>query len=93
MSQYEGKLSGKDATTARMLKIAPWIAMLAASLPGTFSDYHYHRIGGCLFIAGRPLVDPWVRAGAGDCYHTPDLPQEMAVKITRPVSIGWNHGE
>lgn len=33
MSQYQGKLSGKDATTARALKIAPWIAMLAASLP------------------------------------------------------------
>lgn len=33
MSQSQGKLSGKDATTARMLKIAPWIAMLAASLP------------------------------------------------------------
>ena len=33
MSQSQGKLSGKDATTARVLKIAPWIAMLAASLP------------------------------------------------------------
>ena len=33
MSQSHGKLSGKDATTARVLKIAPWIAMLAASLP------------------------------------------------------------
>src|SRR5918993_1170441 len=33
MSQYHGKLSGKDATTARLLKIAPWIALLAASLP------------------------------------------------------------
>ena len=33
MSQYEGKLSGKDATTARLLKIAPWIALLAASVP------------------------------------------------------------
>ena len=29
----QGKLSGKDATTARLLKIAPWIALLAASLP------------------------------------------------------------
>ena len=29
----KGKLSGKDATTARLLKIAPWIALLAASLP------------------------------------------------------------
>ena len=46
-----------------------------------FSDYHNHRIGGCFFIAGRPFVDPWVRVGGGDCYHTPDLPQEMAVKI------------
>jgi len=33
MSQSQGKLSGKDATTARMLKIAPWIALVAASLP------------------------------------------------------------
>ena len=33
MSQSQGKLSGKDATTARLLKIAPWIAVLAASLP------------------------------------------------------------
>jgi hypothetical protein len=33
MSQSQGKLSGKDATTARLLKIAPWIALLAASLP------------------------------------------------------------
>jgi hypothetical protein len=33
MSQSPGKLSGKDATTARLLKIAPWIAVLAASLP------------------------------------------------------------
>jgi hypothetical protein len=30
----KGKLSGKDATTARLLKIAPWIALPAASLPG-----------------------------------------------------------
>ena len=36
MSQYQGKLSGKDATTARMLKIAPWIALVAASLPAPF---------------------------------------------------------
>src|SRR5688500_17724466 len=33
MSQSQGKLSGKDATTARMLKLAPWLALLAASLP------------------------------------------------------------
>ena len=34
MTNYsKGKLSGKDATTARLLKIAPWIAVLAASLP------------------------------------------------------------
>ena len=32
-NQSRGKLSGKDATTARLLKIAPWIAVLAASLP------------------------------------------------------------
>ncbi|HEX3253508.1 MAG TPA: hypothetical protein VHS05_29010 [Pyrinomonadaceae bacterium] len=33
MSQAIGKLSSKDATTARLLKIAPWIAVLAASVP------------------------------------------------------------
>src|ERR1044071_9041459 len=33
MSQAIGKLSSKDATTARLLKLAPWIAVLAASLP------------------------------------------------------------
>src|SRR6476646_9065604 len=33
MSQYNGKLSGKDATTARLLKLAPWIAIVATSLP------------------------------------------------------------
>src|SRR4030095_1440054 len=33
VSQSRGKLSGKDATTARLLKIAPWIAMVATSLP------------------------------------------------------------
>jgi hypothetical protein len=33
MSQSKGKLSGKDATTARLLQIAPWIALLVASLP------------------------------------------------------------
>ncbi len=33
MSQSKGKLSGKDATTARLLKVAPWIALVATSLP------------------------------------------------------------
>ena len=33
MKQIEGKLSSKDVTRDRLLKIAPWIAMLAASLP------------------------------------------------------------
>ena len=33
VSQSKGKLSGKDATTAHVLKIAPWIALVAASLP------------------------------------------------------------
>jgi len=33
MSQSKGKLSGKDANTARLLKLAPWIAVLATSLP------------------------------------------------------------
>src|SRR5215813_2020208 len=33
MSQAIGKLSNKEATTARLLKIAPWIAILAASIP------------------------------------------------------------
>ena len=33
MAESKGKLSGKDATTARLLQIAPWIALLAASLP------------------------------------------------------------
>src|SRR5215204_4098270 len=33
MSASKGKLSGKDATTARLLKLAPWIALLAASIP------------------------------------------------------------
>ena len=33
MSQPRGKLSGKDATTARLLKLAPWIAIVATSLP------------------------------------------------------------
>ena len=36
MSELQGKLSGKDATTARVLKIAPWIALLVASLPVPF---------------------------------------------------------
>ena len=33
MSQAIGKLSSKEVTTDRMLKIAPWIAVLAASIP------------------------------------------------------------
>ena len=33
MNQPQGKLSGKDATTARLLQIAPWIAVLATSIP------------------------------------------------------------
>src|ERR1044072_1832088 len=33
MSQPRGKLSGKDATTERLLKLAPWIAIVATSLP------------------------------------------------------------
>lgn len=33
MSQSQGKLSGKDATKARLLKLAPWIAVPAASIP------------------------------------------------------------
>src|SRR5215218_2478940 len=32
-NQSQGKLSGKEATTARLLKIAPWIAVAATSLP------------------------------------------------------------
>ena len=33
MKQLEGKLSSKDATTDRLLKIAPWIAVPLTSLP------------------------------------------------------------
>ena len=33
MNQPPGKLSRKDATTERLLKIAPWIAVLATSIP------------------------------------------------------------
>jgi len=33
MSQAIGKLSSKEATTARLLKIAPWVAVVAASVP------------------------------------------------------------
>ena len=33
MSQAIGKLSSKDVTTDRLLKIAPWIAVVAASIP------------------------------------------------------------
>lgn len=33
LTQSKGKLSAKDLATARVLKFAPWIAVLAASLP------------------------------------------------------------
>ena len=33
MSQAIGKLSSKDVASARLLKIAPWLAVLAASVP------------------------------------------------------------
>ena len=33
MSQAIGKLSSKDVATARVLKVAPWLAVLAASFP------------------------------------------------------------
>jgi hypothetical protein len=33
MEQLQGKLSGKDVTTSRVLKIAPWIALVAATIP------------------------------------------------------------
>jgi hypothetical protein len=33
MEQLQGKLSNKDLTTSRIFKIAPWIAVLAASIP------------------------------------------------------------
>ena len=33
MQQLQGKLSSKDITTSRVLKIAPWIALVAASIP------------------------------------------------------------
>src|ERR1044072_7709390 len=33
LSPSSGKLSTKDATTARVLKFAPWLAVMAASLP------------------------------------------------------------
>src|ERR1041385_3130741 len=33
VSQSKGKLSSKDAATARALKVAPWVALVAASLP------------------------------------------------------------
>ena len=36
LSQSKGKLSAKDLATARVLKFAPWIAVLAASLPAPF---------------------------------------------------------
>ena len=33
MEQLQGKLSSKDLTTSRVLKIAPWMALVAASIP------------------------------------------------------------
>ena len=33
LSRPDGKLSTKDATTARVLKFAPWIAVLVTSIP------------------------------------------------------------
>lgn len=33
MEQLQGKLSNKDLTTSRVLRIAPWIALVAASIP------------------------------------------------------------
>src|SRR5688572_28508045 len=33
MERLQGKLSGKDITTSRVLKIAPWIALVAATIP------------------------------------------------------------
>jgi len=33
MEQLQGKVSNKDLTTSRIFKIAPWIAVLAASIP------------------------------------------------------------
>lgn len=33
MEQLQAKLSGKDVTTSRVLKIAPWIALVAATIP------------------------------------------------------------
>jgi hypothetical protein len=32
-SQYKGKLSSKDANTARLLKVAPWLAVAVTTLP------------------------------------------------------------
>ena len=33
MEQLQGKLSSKDITTSRVFKIAPWIALVAATIP------------------------------------------------------------
>jgi hypothetical protein len=33
LNQSQGKLSTRDATTARVLKLAPWLAVLATSIP------------------------------------------------------------
>ena len=99
MSQSKGKLSGKDATTARLLKFAPWIAMLIASLPAPLvflvlflTATATESAAVYLLLAGLSLT-LGIRAGGGDRRYSPVLPPEMALKITRPVSIGWNHGE
>ena len=99
MEQLQGKLSSKDLTTARVLKIAPWIALVAASIPAplvflvlflttttTESAAVYLLLAGLSLTLGFAL-------GVDNRRHSPDLPPEMAFKIARPVSIGWNHGE
>ena len=81
MSQSKGKLSGKDATTARLLKIAPWIALLAASIPAPLVSLSFflqpqpqNRLR---FIYCWPASpDPWVRVGGGNRRHSPVLPHE-----------------
>jgi hypothetical protein len=59
----KGKLSGKDATTARLLKIAPWVAVLAASLPAPLvflvlflTSVVTETAAVYLFLAGLSLV-------------------------------------
>ena len=99
MSESGGKLSGKDATTARLLKLAPWIAVLATSLPAPlvflilFLTATATESAAVLSFAGRSLADPWICAGVSDRRFSPYLPPEMALKIARPISFGWNHGE